>query len=119
MSGSFIVGQLNAATICSGPSSNCFLLSRLYVLSILNERVGNMQFNLFSWLREGVKRSVLLGVSDAVETIGTPDVETQLNEQLFAGIEQKSKPSAKRKRLGRSLKDMNETKAISTAKSGT
>ncbi|MGN1200263.1 MAG: hypothetical protein ACI4SW_06440 [Thermoguttaceae bacterium] len=36
-----------------------------------------MDFNFFEWIREGVKRSVLLGVSDAVETMGTPhDPET-------------------------------------------
>jgi hypothetical protein len=28
-----------------------------------------MQFNVFDWIREGVKRSVILGVSDAMETI--------------------------------------------------
>ena len=30
-----------------------------------------MNFNLFLWIREGVKQSVLLGVSDAIEAIGT------------------------------------------------
>ena len=31
-----------------------------------------MQFNLFDWIREGVKRSVIQGVSDAMEAIGNP-----------------------------------------------
>ena len=28
--------------------------------------------NFFEWLRDGVRQSVLLGVSDAIEQIGTP-----------------------------------------------
>ncbi len=28
--------------------------------------------NFFAWIREGVRQAVLLGVSDAVEHIGTP-----------------------------------------------
>ena len=28
--------------------------------------------NFFSWIRDGVRQSVLLGVSDAVEQLGTP-----------------------------------------------
>ena len=31
-----------------------------------------MNVNFFDWLRQGVKQSVLLGVSDAIETMGTP-----------------------------------------------
>ena len=34
-----------------------------------------MQFNLFDWIREGVSRSVILGVSDAMEAIGSPEGE--------------------------------------------
>jgi hypothetical protein len=32
-----------------------------------------MQFNLFDWIRQGVKQSVILGVSDAMEAIGSPE----------------------------------------------
>ena len=33
-----------------------------------------MSLNVFTWIREGVKQSVLLGVSDALEDIGAaPD----------------------------------------------
>ncbi len=75
-------------------------------------------FNFFSWLRDGVRQSVLLGVNDAVEQLGTPSADEQLNPQL-AGVIQlhrgegdipklasKSKSTSSRKRLGKSLKDM-------------
>ena len=31
----------------------------------------NVNVNFFDWMRNGVKQSVLLGVSDAIETMGT------------------------------------------------
>ena len=74
-----------------------------------------MQFNLFAWIREGVRQSVLMGVSDAIEHIGTPvgseDVTPQLKAML-APRNPEGLPSrtvnepAPRKRLGRSLKDI-------------
>lgn len=79
---------------------------------------GNMQFNLFTWIREGVKRSVLLGFSDAIDTIGTPDVESKINQQLFPGVDQKMATTTGRKRLGRSLKDMNDAPAKTVANRG-
>lgn len=76
------------------------------------------QFNFFSWLRDGVRQSVLLGVNDAVEQLGTPATEEELHPSL-AGFLQlqrteaevpklgaKSKPATGRKRLGKSLKDL-------------
>jgi hypothetical protein len=73
-----------------------------------------MQFNLFSWIREGVKQSVILGVSDAVDAIGTPHGEDDVKERLSlllqpAGggdAEPALAGTAKRKRLGRSLRDL-------------
>lgn len=71
-----------------------------------------MQFNMFDWIREGVKRSVILGVSDAMESIGSPDgddVRARL-AQLLPAQGEAAEPalagSAKRKRLGRSLRDL-------------
>ena len=71
-----------------------------------------MQLNLFTWIREGVRQSVLLGVSDAVEALGTPAHDTGFHQNLGKLIEQappeESRASlgdGKRKRLGRSLKD--------------
>lgn len=76
-----------------------------------------MQFNFFSWMREGVKQAILLGVSDAVEEIGLPPDGDEIGKRLQRALKQESPsgksalpgPSAdggKRKRLGRSLRDL-------------
>jgi hypothetical protein len=75
-----------------------------------------MQPNFFQWIREGVKQSVLLGVTDAVDQLGTIPHSEKLNEQLRATLAFDDEPRATtgrvgqessggRKRLGRSLKD--------------
>ena len=70
-----------------------------------------MQFNLFDWIREGVKRSVIQGVSEAMESIGSPagdDGAARLAPLL--AMNEASQPAlaggVKRKRLGRSLRDV-------------
>jgi len=73
-----------------------------------------MNFNLFLWIREGVKQSVLLGVSDAIEAIGTPENSEDISPRLLEFMKQGGADSASksignagpRKRLGRSLKDL-------------
>ncbi|MBX7168863.1 MAG: hypothetical protein K1X74_21180 [Pirellulales bacterium] len=41
--------------------------------------------NFYAWIREGVRRAVLLGVSDAVDQLGTPNDENgDLNHNLLA-----------------------------------
>ncbi len=72
-----------------------------------------MNVNFFEWLRDGVRQSVLLGVSDAIEQIGTPADSEDLHPNVAAllqGDAPKSKRSKNtgggRKRLGKSLKDM-------------
>lgn len=76
---------------------------------------------LFNWIRDGVKQSVLLGVSDAIDTIGSPDENRSLNPALLSFAKQplamqaearidepaqRKLPGANgRKRLGRSLSD--------------
>ncbi len=76
-----------------------------------------MEYNFFTWIREGVKQAVLLGVSDAVEHIGAPPEGGSLNEHLLAGLRQDGSAAqriggeAKRKRLGRSLKDIEAEKS--------
>lgn len=71
-----------------------------------------MNANFFDWLRNGVRQSVLLGVSDAVEQLGVPDETGDLHPNMAALLEGKdtksksSKRSTGRKRLGKSLKDM-------------
>jgi hypothetical protein len=79
----------------------------------------NVNFNFFAWIREGVRQSVLLGVSDAIETIGAPDNSNELHPQLQdllrndsgesgsnRAIEGSGGGGGNRKRLGRRLKDL-------------
>ncbi len=84
--------------------------------------------NFFTWIRDGVRQSVLLGVSDAIETLGTPASTEDLHPSV-AGLLRVDKNvdssprlaqvgagvgaggggggnAAGRKRLGRSLKDI-------------
>lgn len=78
---------------------------------------------VFDWLREGVRRSILLGVSDAFEQIGTTDATAELHPQL-AGVLRNTAPRAleaaaesasrtlskpERRRLGRSLDQIRST----------
>jgi hypothetical protein len=77
--------------------------------------------NFFNWIREGVRQAVLLGVSEAVETIGvSPDGENmshRMLEVIRSGGPQISAAGAgaaapaltvqsRRKKLGRSLNDI-------------
>lgn len=72
-----------------------------------------MQLNLFTWIREGVRRSVLLGVSDAVEALGTPSGDDVFHQNLGKLIDHTPADDGRAmltdtkrtKRLGRSLKD--------------
>lgn len=83
---------------------------------------------LFGWIRDGVKQSVLLGVSDALDTIGTPEnANNQLHPALLSFAQQQPRSvnatattettariagaaNTGRKRLGRSLKDIDPAK---------
>ncbi len=42
-----------------------------------------MNFNFFDWIRDGVKRSVLLGVSEAVEQMGMPQDEEASRSKIL------------------------------------
>ena len=70
-----------------------------------------MQFNVFDWIRDGVKRSVILGVSDAMEAIGSADGADGRARlaQLLPAPADAAEPAiagtGKRKRLGRSLRE--------------
>ena len=75
------------------------------------------QLGFYHWIREGVHRAVLLGVSDAVEQLGVPhedhdDVGPQLaavlrpltqRTQLATAPAVASMPKQERRRLARSL----------------
>jgi hypothetical protein len=75
-----------------------------------------MNFNLFAWIREGVRQSVLAGVTDAIENIGTPASGEDVTPHLKALLQPRdaaalpartvNEAAAPRKRLGRSLKDL-------------
>jgi hypothetical protein len=71
-----------------------------------------MNVNFFDWLRDGVRQSVLLGVSDAIEQIGTPADSEELHPNVAAllqgdtGSKTKTTKGGSRKRLGKSLKEM-------------
>jgi hypothetical protein len=76
-----------------------------------------MSFNFFDWVRNGVKDSVLLGVSDAVNTMGMPPEESSKEKILgFLKNNTENEPAVRRisggpsssgvKKLGRSLNDI-------------
>ena len=65
----------------------------------------------FGWIREGVKRSVLLGVSDALDAIGTIDGEETYHPTIVKALQANPSNGATstrtpRKRLGKSLRDI-------------
>jgi len=82
---------------------------------------------VFDWIREGVRRSILMGVSDAFEQLGTPDDRAEFHPQLASALREAapraleapgaigpsgasrnlSKPE--RRRLGRSLEQIRST----------
>jgi hypothetical protein len=67
----------------------------------------------YTWIRESVKRAVLLGLSDAIEQIGTPVEGDQSHQKLLTSLRQHVMLEAQveavpavaggRKRLGKSL----------------
>jgi hypothetical protein len=74
---------------------------------------------VFHWIREGVRRSVLLGFSDAVEQLGVPSEGNDLNPQLLNVLRQTATPALEnsaggqtapreRRRLGRSLDQLRD-----------
>ena len=72
-----------------------------------------MNMNVFEWIRDSVRRSVLLGFSDAVEQIGLPAQDEEVSPTMTALLNGEPAPkstkrkSSGRKRLGKSLKEMN------------
>ena len=89
--------------------------------------MNNMNF--FGWIRDGVRQSVLLGVSDAIEQLGAPAATEELHPSVagFLHVERNdgqpgpritatptnnsSNANKNRKRLGRSLKDIGQEAA--------
>ena len=77
--------------------------------------------NFFNWIRDGVRQAVLYGVHDAVGELGPPQGGQDMNERILhllrtspdAETPRLDAPSAavgaKRKRLGRTLGDIQAT----------
>jgi hypothetical protein len=72
-----------------------------------------MNFNFFTWIREGVRQSVLLGVSDAVENLGAPRENDDMQHRLMAFLQREPPANAapklagpSRKKLGRTLEQI-------------
>jgi len=71
--------------------------------------------NFFHWIRDGVRHAVLLGVSDAVNDIGTPAQGDDIGRRLLEAAQNrpalgKETPATsdrpQRKKLGRSLQQI-------------
>ena len=79
--------------------------------------MNQQNVGVFGWIREGVRRAVLLGFSDAVEQVGGADDKEALSPHLQSllreaprrlieetrGVETIAAGRGERKRLGRSL----------------
>ena len=74
-----------------------------------------MNINFFSWIREGVRHSVIAGVADAVGELGEAPHDNNLSARLgdyLRAKEQEQRPNLgsneprSRKRLGRSLREI-------------
>ena len=85
----------------------------------------NASLGFFGWLREGVRRSIVLGFSDAINEIGDRKHDEDLSPQLAAHLQESlivdpgertaslagataSAPGA-RKRLGKSLEQLQQS----------
>ncbi|MGL6226080.1 MAG: hypothetical protein ACRC10_05560 [Thermoguttaceae bacterium] len=81
-----------------------------------------MNFNFFEWIRDGVKRSVLLGVSDAVDVIGMPHDEETSRSKILHFLQEEGNQTDRRRlsnpantsggtrKLGRSIADIHPGK---------
>ena len=70
--------------------------------------------NFFTWIRDGVRQAVLLGVTDAVNDIGAPSEDNDIRQRL-AEVVRTSPPAlpgvdasegGKRRKLGRGLQEI-------------
>jgi hypothetical protein len=72
--------------------------------------------NFFTWIRDGVRHAVLLGVTDAVNDIGTPVQGDDIGRRLLEKVRTSPTPMitetpptpdrSPRKKLGRSLEQL-------------
>lgn len=73
---------------------------------------------VYAWIREGVRRAVLLGFSDAVQQLGIPEQDEEVHPKMAAllsdapgarGNARITQNSNRRKRLGKSLGEIATT----------
>jgi hypothetical protein len=92
------------------------------------------KLGFYGWIRENVRRAVLLGFSDAVEQLGTPIDGEDVSPQLLAVLRQpqallaateapsatpKTSPApAGRKRLGQTLEQVQQRAAKTAGAEG-
>ena len=82
------------------------------------------KLGFYGWIRENVRRAVLLGFSDAVEQLGLPNAEEEVSPQLLAVLrpvkpllaseapaKPASSPGGGRKRLGQTLEQIQQRAA--------
>ncbi len=67
-----------------------------------------MDFNFFDWIRNGGKRSVLMGVNDAVEQLGMPSEEDASKDKILSFLQSDepkklASPAASRARRANAL----------------
>ncbi len=75
--------------------------------------------NFFGWIRDGVRQAVLLGVNDAVDTLGKPHEDDDFSARMLGVIRdggtnaapKLSNTRGRRKKLGRSLNDIQTSAA--------
>ena len=81
-----------------------------------------MNFNFFEWFRNAIKRAFLLGVSDAVETLGLPHDEEASKDKILPFLQSEepqklsSTPPSRRltggssspRKLGRSIAEIHQ-----------
>ncbi len=77
-----------------------------------------MSFNFFNWVRDGVRQSVLLGVSDAVTHLGTPHDGDDVQQRLTSFLQHEGRGAlpriggeTSRKKLGRTLEQIQASAA--------
>jgi hypothetical protein len=88
------------------------------------------KLGFYGWIRENVRRAVLLGFSDAVEQLGLPSEQEEVSPQLLAvlrpvkpalTVEPQPKPASAgtgRKRLGQTLEQIQQRSASQTVGDG-
>jgi hypothetical protein len=58
-----------------------------------------MNFNFFEWIREGVKQSVLMGVTDAVTTMGAPHDDKTAKDKIMGFLQPETNEETPKRRI--------------------